>query len=283
MAKLDALEQVSCASVTEAELAALELARDDLSTQKTAGGWQAHTKKGTSLWGEKRQILHMAAPKHGLRWPSWLGKIESALPPMGTTPAARDQTMYAIERAACGLGLDYRAWPEGVGVLLSNREGASPRPRLLTLGSDTEALRREGQRLEHRFGRDAGNGWAYNHALNKLRLYQEKVLKELWDESPTAPSVRELEDRGVMMGVAVEEADDEEDVPLSRRQNRDKAPTPAPPPYAYREGERVEVRVGDEWRTARVDNVNEDDETYDVILQDGDEEEGVTTDRLRAL
>ena len=109
------------------------------------------------------------------------------------------------------------------------------------------------------------------------------MLKELWDESPTAPSVRELEDRGVMMGVAVEEADDEEDVPLSRRQNRDKAPTPAPPPYAYREGERVEVRVGDEWRTARVDNVNEDDETYDVILQDGDEEEGVATDRLRAL
>ena len=53
-----------------------------------------------------------------------------------------------------------------------------PRPRLLTLGSDTEALHREGQRLEASFGRDRGNGWAYNHALGKMRTYQA---------SPSAP------------------------------------------------------------------------------------------------
>ena len=64
-----------------------------------------------------------------------------------------------------------QAWPDGVGVLLANDDfddGAAPLPRLLTLGSDTEALKREGQKLEARFGRDAGNGWAYNHALGKV-------------------------------------------------------------------------------------------------------------------
>ena len=47
---------------------------------------------------------------------------------------------------------------------------AAARPRVLTLGSDTEMLRREGQRLEAKFAKDSGNGWAYNHALGKLRM-----------------------------------------------------------------------------------------------------------------
>ena len=41
----------------------------------------------------------------------------------------------------------------------------------------------EGQRLEYVFGRDAGNGWAYNHALGKLRLYQ---VRPWWIESDAA-------------------------------------------------------------------------------------------------
>ena len=69
-----------------------------------------------------------------------------------------------------------------------------PTPRVLTLGSDTELLRREGQRLEHTFGRDAGNGWVYNHALGKLRAYQEILLRDQFGEEPSAPSVRELEE-----------------------------------------------------------------------------------------
>ena len=73
------------------------------------------------------------------------------------------------------------------------RRAAEAVPRVLTLGSDTEALRREGQRLEAKYGRDAGNGWAYNHALGKLRLYQEKLLTERFGEEPSGPSVRELE------------------------------------------------------------------------------------------
>ena len=39
---------------------------------------------------------------------------------------------------------------------------------MLALGSDTEVLRREGQRLEAMFGHDAGNGWAYNHGAHVI-------------------------------------------------------------------------------------------------------------------
>lgn len=161
-AKLNTLEPVSSAPLTETDIAPIGMADADLKANRTPGGWQAHKSKGTSMYGEKRAILQDAARRHGLRWPEWLGKIEAALPPMGTKQDARDQTMYTIERAACGLGLTYKHWPEGVGVLLAGKEDASPPPlpRLLTLGSDTEVLKREGQRLEYKFGRDAGNGCA---------------------------------------------------------------------------------------------------------------------------
>ena len=112
--------------------------------------------------------------------------------------------MFGIEKAACGLGLGYKDWPEGVGVLLAHdeEESESTVPRLLTLGADTETLRREGQRLEQKFGRDAGNGWVYNHALGKLRKYQEMLLRETWDEEPSDQSIAELEQEGLRPGAA---------------------------------------------------------------------------------
>ena len=142
-------------------------------------------------------LLKEAADNFGLRWPSWLDKIQGALPKMGSTPAAQHQTMFAIERAACGMGLPYKHWPPGVGVLLAGEElddeQAPPPPRVITLGCDTEALKREGQRLEARFGRDSGNGWVYNHALGKLRQYQEQLLQTGFGEAPSAPSIAQLE------------------------------------------------------------------------------------------
>ena len=205
MARLNSLEEVSEGPLTDAEVAGLEGLEDALHV----GSWKVHKGKGTVMWGEKRKKLAELAAERSLRWPSWLGKIQGALPPMGTTETARHQTMLTIEQAACGLGMTYKAWPEGVGVLLDSEEapptegeadGASsavaarPRPRVLTLGADTEALKREGQRLEARWARDAGNGWVYNHALGKLRTYQELLLKEHWGEKPSGPSIRELED-----------------------------------------------------------------------------------------
>jgi len=300
--KLDALEPVVAGALTDRELRALDLAKRDMLLGRTEGGWRAHQAKGTSMWAEKRRLLREAAEKHGLRWPTWLGAIQRAVT-MGNKEEAQNQTMFSIEKAACGLGLDYKNWPEGVGVLLANEElpeeetneapaegsapaGVSPAtegavakgspkgtplaavspgaqrmaspaiaakaasaarsakraatsppsgsaakaaklaspaaaaepvadapsgeamddeatlsawrrgptPRVLTLGSDTELLRREGQRLEHTFGRDAGNGWVYNHALGKLRAYQEILLRDRFGEEPSAPSVRELEE-----------------------------------------------------------------------------------------
>ena len=51
---------------------------------------------------------------------------------------------------------------------------AASRPpnRLLTLGSDVEELKHEGERLEVAYGRDVSNGWLYRHALTKLAILQ---------------------------------------------------------------------------------------------------------------
>ena len=82
---------------------------------------------------------------------------------------------------------------------------------------------------------------------------------------------------------------DEEDAPLARRRKMPATATatasapPPPPPFAFREGQQVEVRLGDAWQAARVDNINEEEGTYDVVLQDGDDEDGVSADRLRPL
>ena len=181
-ARLDALEEVSAGPLNEDELQAVELAREHI--DEAGGGWS-----------DKRAALEEAATIFPLRWPTWLGKIEDALPKMGNTKTAQDNTMFGIMRAACGIGLEYHAWPERVGVLLANDEPTEGvTPRILTLGSDTEMLRREGQKLEAKFGRDAGNGWVYNHALGKLRHYQEKLLGPA--DQPSAPSIFDLENGG---------------------------------------------------------------------------------------
>ena len=237
-AKLDTLGPLSTA-LASAPLSKAEIAALARVGSLSAEGWQVHMSKGTCVWEAKRKVLADAQEEHELRWPEWLDAIE-AVPSIswGKTSGSQHHTMFCIELAACGFGCPYKDWPEGVGVLLSGEEvdaggAAPPSPRLLTLGSDTEALRREGQRLEARYGRDAGNGWVYNHALGKLRKYQvriglqpasatsintglrrlphgaalsatqgcslqhvwlqEVLLREHFDEEPSGPSIREQE------------------------------------------------------------------------------------------
>ena len=216
--RLNALEEASATeTLTDDELRALDDAIAYVHDSETSKGWQAHRNKGTSMWKEKRELLREASEMFGIRWPTWLAEIEAVIP-MGSTPAAKDQTMFCIEKAACGWGLGYRHWPDGVGVLLSTKElkegEAPPRPRVLTLGSDTETLRREGQKLEAQFGHDAGNGWVYNHALNKLYKYQQHLLRKHFDDAPSAPSVRDLEERDEEEAVDAVEAVDSADVPI---------------------------------------------------------------------
>ena len=145
--------------LSDAELAAVKDARDAIAT--CGGGWST-----------KRAVLKEIP---GLRWPPWLGLISSQVR-MGATVTAQDQTMLAIECAACGLGLRFHAWPEGVGVLLSDSPRDLRPPRPLTLVSNAAALKDEGRALEHRYGRDVSNGWAYNHALGKLQALQMLLL-----------------------------------------------------------------------------------------------------------
>ena len=40
-----------------------------------------------------------------------------------------------------------------------------------------------GQKLEETYGDDVSNGWAYNHALGKLRQYQVHLLRKLRPDS----------------------------------------------------------------------------------------------------
>ena len=88
----------------------------------SSGGWKEHG--AATVWAAKRALLAEAQEKHGLRWPEWLNAIEAALPGRwGSTAAARDQTLFGIEAAACGFGFPYRHWPEGVGVLLAHEVG----------------------------------------------------------------------------------------------------------------------------------------------------------------
>ena len=50
--------------------------------------------------------------------------------------------------------------------------------------------------------------------------------------------------------------------------------------FAHAEGDEVEVRRGAAWHPARVDNVNEDDGTFDLVCEDGDED-GVAAHLIR--
>ena len=256
--------------LTAAELAAAEQAADNLANGAVHGGLKGaermeFLKKG-QYWGAARALLRAS----GVRRPAWLDDLEAFLPRTSKTTMSqenRDQTMFALERACAGLGLSWKALPEGEGLFLGRRRAdaatptpqpptppppaaaapvepaagrkgkrgrgavaevaeasaaadgppsrrtrrgrgsepssssdaspsaeaavpeaaaapaaaaaaeARPVPRALTLGSCSESLKREGQRLEFDFGKDSGNGWAYNHAMGKFRQFQAHVLE----------------------------------------------------------------------------------------------------------
>ena len=89
--------------------------------------------------------------------------------------------------------------------------------------------------------------------------------------------------------------DDDENVPLKRRKATHDAgapsmasPVAAPPPsaaprlqsFAYRQA--VELWRGDGWVAAVIDNVNEGEGTFDLEFEDGEGEENVAAERIRA-
>ena len=156
---------------------------------------------GTQPENEKRHTLRRACALFGVRQPpmwceqmdEWLRTYKTRRGPI--SPNNRARTMWAIDCMAVGLGYHYSSWPSGVGVLLNGAPGGeSGAPRLLTMRSDPELLRLEGKRLEAAFGTDAGNGWGFNHPLNKFFTYQTALLAKHFDgECPAAPPLRDLE------------------------------------------------------------------------------------------
>ena len=83
---------------------------------------------------------------------------------------ARRQVMVVLERCAAGIGLTLPHWPD--------RARLCDHQNPLTLGSDTELLKYCGKRLEVVHGEDTSNGWAYTHALGKLKAYQALLVTE---------------------------------------------------------------------------------------------------------
>ena len=105
--------------LTAVELAAAEQAADNLANGAVHGGLKGaermeFLKKG-QYWGAARALLRASA----VRRPAWLDDLEAFLPRTSKTTMSqenRDQTMFALERACAGLGLSWKALPEGEGA-----------------------------------------------------------------------------------------------------------------------------------------------------------------------
>ena len=155
-------------SLTAKEAAACEAALEAL--KGSSVGRTAAIKMGNAeYYSNARDVLKQ---QKGIRLPGWLSQLED-LVLGGKSIANRNQTMFSLEKACCGIGLRHRSWPDTVGLLVGHG---------LTLGADTEALKREGQKLEAVHGDDVSNGWAYNHAMGKLRLFQIHLLRTAADD-----------------------------------------------------------------------------------------------------
>jgi len=81
------------------EVSAVHAARRNVVGKGTGSGYM-----GRNTWEEKRSLLRATA---GLRWPTWLEGLATCGIGMGRTDEAKNQTLYMVERAACGLGLEY--------------------------------------------------------------------------------------------------------------------------------------------------------------------------------
>ena len=141
-------------SLTEAELKAAKEARERLEGE----------------WNRASDCRRVMAAIPNLRRPPWLASLERS-PILSTKNATHtDKVMVVLERCAAGIGLTLPHWPD--------RARLCDHQCPLTLGSDTELLKYCGKRLEVVHGEDTSNGWAYTHALGKLKAYQALLVTE---------------------------------------------------------------------------------------------------------
>ena len=121
-------------------------------------------------WSCARDCRQVLASIPGLRRPLWLKSLENSEILSTKSDTHTDKVMIVLERCAAGIGLGLPHWPDRARLC----DGSCP----LTLGSDTELLKYCGKRLEVVHGEDTSNGWAYTHALGKLKAYQALLVTD---------------------------------------------------------------------------------------------------------
>ena len=163
--------------LTETELNAAKKASEIISAGFEVSGRKM---KGDAYYVRARRVIDECK----CRKPKWVEDLQKRMfDKMGSTSTSRQHTIYLIERAAAGLGLVYVGWPEGVGLSVN---------RAVSICDDVEVLRFQGKFLEHHYGKDSGNGWAYNHALGYIKKYQAMILSELGYDGPSEGTIREI-------------------------------------------------------------------------------------------
>ena len=157
----------------------------------------------------RRQLLRHALGNFALPLPpAWLDELERYTRESKNEDNVQ-KVMLALEKGTTGIGMDWPGLPEDCGVLLPlPGTAADALPRVLTLGSDTEALKEEVRRharaqppfeglceltrlsrlfsrlrqawaIECAIHRDKGNGWGARHALSRLHDFQAHMLDKL--------------------------------------------------------------------------------------------------------
>ena len=120
---------------------------------------------------EPRERLSEGHGGHAWSEAAALARVAREVAHLSTKNATHtDKVMVVLERCAAGIGLTLPHWPD--------RARLCDHQNPLTLGSDTELLKYCGKRLEVVHGEDTSNGWAYTHALGKLKAYQALLVTE---------------------------------------------------------------------------------------------------------
>ncbi|KAJ1456926.1 hypothetical protein M885DRAFT_516513 [Pelagophyceae sp. CCMP2097] len=122
----------------------------------------------------------------GARAPAWLALMEKSAVLVGKSAQNRSKVMVVLEKMAAGVGAASNSWPRGTALC-----GGGNEP--LTLGTDVEVLKHAGKCHDARHGADVSRGWAWAHALGKLKLYQQLVLERMGASSTfDGPSLADL-------------------------------------------------------------------------------------------
>jgi len=167
-----------------AELDSICTETNQLTAAEAAAAAAARAAFEDSNWKPESAAREGLAAVPGIRRPAWLDSLENSAILSSKPQAHVDKVMIVLERLAAGCGIGLPGWPDRARLC-----DAAQRP--LTLGTDIEMLKYCGKRLETVHGEDTSNGWAYTHALGKLKAYQGMLMG---DDVFSEESLADLDD-----------------------------------------------------------------------------------------